>query len=69
MVGLFLRASKSVVTGSLVFSKIQAPLTLSARRSMALQWSQWPMVLSPLRMVLACWPSLALATELVIWSA
>ena len=50
MVGLFFRASKSVATGSLVFSKIQAPLTLLGRRSMASQWSQWLMVLSPFRM-------------------
>ena len=41
MARLFLRASKSVATGSLVFSKIHAPLTLSGRRSMALQLSQW----------------------------
>ena len=44
MAGLFLRASKSVATGRRVFSKIQVPLTLSGRRSMALQLSQWLMV-------------------------
>ena len=37
MVGLFLRASKSEATGSLVFLKIQAPLTLSGCRSIASQ--------------------------------
>ena len=43
-----------------MFSKIQAPLTLSGRRSMALQLSQWLMVeLSPCA-ALTCWVSLAL---------
>ena len=35
-----------------VFLKIQAPLTLSGRRSMASQLSQWLMVLSPSRVAL-----------------